>query len=432
MPRQHRQTWIRLATLAGLIVALAASSLSAQEIPYEVKVNYSLAAENYKNEDYEAALPYLRWLLINSPTAYNGERIHRRAVNTYATLATESEDEALQTAYLDSALTLLRTAPTTLKEAGSSFNEARWELDFGNFIERYGNQIADLEDESVDHWVKAYELDPAGLDPYYVRRIVEGYAALDMAGEAADIMDDMEQHYAANAELMTFFDEMRNELFKSPEERIAFLEGELAEAPEDVDLVRELFGIYGAMGMAAKQEEMGAKLLELDPSTETYIELADLKADNADYDAALELYQSAIDLAGEDGELKRDLEFKMAETNYDMGRLQSARTHARNALRLDRSFGQANLLIGDVLVKAVQDSEFEREDRAVYWLAMDYYERAGSADPSLRQRANQKVQQYRQYMPTKEDKFFQGWNEGDEYAINYGRYSWVNETTHVR
>jgi tetratricopeptide (TPR) repeat protein len=424
----------RLSTFAPGVISLllVAGVASAQEIPYEVKVNYSLAAENFKNEDYEAALPYLRWLLENAPTVYNGERIHRRAVRTYAELSQATEDEGLHDTYLDSALIILRTAPTTLQDAGSSFNAARWELDYGNFVERYGNQIDDLEEEPVTHWVSAYKLDPAGLDPYYVRKIVEEYVRLDMVSEAADFMDDAEQHYAANAELMQYFDDKRNELFKSPEERIAFLEGELAERPEDVDLVRELFGIYGAMSMAANQEEMGARLLALDPSTDTYVELADLKAENADYDAALELYSQALELAGEDSELKRDLEFKMAKTNYDMGRLQRARTHARRALSHDSSFGEAYFLIGDVLVKAVQDSEFEREDRAVYWLAMDYWERAAAVDADMRSRATRKVRQYTQYMPTKEDKFFQGWDEGDEYTIDYGRYDWVGETTHIR
>jgi len=412
-----------------LISGLAA----AQEIPYEVKVNYSLAAENFKNEDYVSALPYLRWLLENAPTVYNGERIHRRAVDTYAALSLASDDDAVKAANLDTALIILRTGPTTLKDADAPFNEARWELDFGNFIERYGNSIANLEDTAVDHWLRAYQIDPAGLDPYYVRKIVEGYAGTDMAREAADFMDDAEQHYASNADLMDFFDTMRNELFKSPEERIEFLEGELVDEPDNIDLVRELFGIYGAMSMATEQEKMGVLLLELDPSTDTYVELGDIKNANADYDAALELYAQALKGVSEDNaELKRDLEYKMAKTNLDIGKLQSARVHARRALTHDRSFGKAYLLIGDVLVKAVQDSEFEREDRAVYWLAMDYYERAASVDADQRTTARRKVKQYTGYIPTREDKFFQGWNEGDEYKVDYGRYAWVNETTHVR
>jgi tetratricopeptide (TPR) repeat protein len=245
-------------------------------------------------------------------------------------------------------------------------------------------------------------------------------------------MDSAEQHFASDPELMAFFDETRNELFKSPEERIAYLEQELAEDPENAEIVRELFGIYGALDMAAKQEEMGARLLELDPTVETFVQVADIKNEDANYQGAIDLYDQALSLAGEDNTLRRDLEYKIARAYYDMGQLQSARSHARSAVRYDNSFCEGYFLIGDVLAKAVQDSEFEREDRAVYWLAMDYWDRAASAGSDCRTRARQKVQQYAQYMPTKEDKFFKGWNEGDEYTIDYGRYSWVGESTHVR
>ena len=159
MPRHHQRMWIQQIAVTGFVLLLAISTATAQEIPYEVKVNYSLAAENFKNQDYESALPYIRWLLVNAPTVYNGERIHRRAVDTYAALSDASEDEDLKAAYLDTALIILRTGPTTLKDADAPLNEARWELDFGNFIERHGNSITDLEDTSVDHWLLAYKLD---------------------------------------------------------------------------------------------------------------------------------------------------------------------------------------------------------------------------------------------------------------------------------
>ena len=37
------------------------------------------------------------------------------------------------------------------------------------------------------------------------------------------------------------------------------------EDPDNIELVTELFEIYGAMEMGEQREEMGARLLELDP-----------------------------------------------------------------------------------------------------------------------------------------------------------------------
>jgi hypothetical protein len=132
------------------------------------------------------------------------------------------------------------------------------------------------------------------------------------------------------------------------------------------------------------------------------------------------------------GTTRRDIEFKMAVSNYELGRLESAKLHAVRAINEDKKYGSAYILIGDILVKAVSESEFERKDKAVYWLAMDYYEMAASVDPSVRESARDKVERYKAYMPTDEEKFFAGWHTGEEYAVDYGRYTWVDETTEVR
>ena len=77
---------------------------------------------------------------------------------------------------------------------------------------------------------------------------------------------------------------------------------------------------------------------------------------------------------------------------------------------------------------------FEREDRAVYWLAADYFDRAASrADTdTYRNQARQRASDIRRFFPTAEDKFFKNWTAGDRYTIDYGCYTWVGETTTVR
>jgi tetratricopeptide (TPR) repeat protein len=423
---------LRNLALTGLLISsLAVTALQAQEIPYEVKVNYSLAAENYKNGDYESALPYLRWLLENAPTLYNGERIHRRAVRTYEELAGATEDEELKTTYLDSALYILDTTVAKFEDAEADIDVAQWELDYGNFLVAHRHEIPNLEEEAVDHFRRSYELNPAETDPYYIRLITQEYARRDLRQDAINFMDEAEQHFQGNEELLTFFDSVRNQLFKSPDERYDFLETQLAKNPGDPGIVREQFDIARQMGWAERVEEKGTLLLEVDPSVDTYREMAKMKKGNADYRSSLELNTKALELA-EDEETKRDIEYDIALTHYDTGNLSAARTHARRALRHDPNMGNAYILIGDILAKAVQESAFEREDKAVYWLALDYYERARSVDSSVSQEANSRIQRYRQYMPTKEEKFFKGWKEGDSYTIDYGRYAWINETTHVR
>lgn len=423
---------LRTLTLASLlVVALKVTPSRAQEIPYEVKVNYSLAAENFKNGDYEAALPYLRWLIKNAPTLYNGERIHRRAVKTYEELAGATDDPDLKVAYLDSALYILDTTVAKLQDADAEIDVAQWELDYGNFLVAHRDEISDVKEEAVDHFVKAYNMNPAETDPYYIRLIVQEYARLDRREEAINFMEEAEQHFQGNEELLGFFDKVRNQLFKSPEERMAWLEKQLKDDSTNVDIARELWGIYKALNLSQKAQAMGKRILKLDPTTDTYRSVAKTEQENGNYKESLRLNEKALELAN-DEKVKRDIEYDIAFTYYDAGNLPAARTHARRALSHDPNFGNAYLLIGDVLAKAVQESSFDREDKAVYWLALDYYERAASVDRDVAKEASNRIRRYSQYMPTKEEKFFKGWKEGDPYKIDYGRYAWVDETTHVR
>jgi tetratricopeptide (TPR) repeat protein len=121
-----------------------------------------------------------------------------------------------------------------------------------------------------------------------------------------------------------------------------------------------------------------------------------------------------------------------------LGRLANARTQFRKALDADPSFGEALIGIGDLIVTQVAEcggSQMSREDQAVYWLAADYYERAKSADPSVAQTANVKMQSIRSYYPDSEAIFFMDLERGDSYNISRAGscYSWIgNETTTVR
>jgi tetratricopeptide (TPR) repeat protein len=127
--------------------------------------------------------------------------------------------------------------------------------------------------------------------------------------------------------------------------------------------------------------------------------------------------------------------YNLGLASRQQGRLQQARTYLRRALAADPSFGNAIIEIATVYAEAIRDcggSEMAREDRAVYWLVADYLERARSVDSSLAGTVSRTIQQYKPFFPSAEDLFFKGWTAGDDYPVNYGCYSWMNETTKVR
>ena len=86
-------------------------------------------------------------------------------------------------------------------------------------------------------------------------------------------------------------------------------------------------------------------------------------------------------------------------------------------------------MIGDMIAGSSScGGEDACKQKAIYWLAVDYYNRAKSIDPSVAGKANQKIATYKKYFPTKEDCFFGGTKAGD--VINIG--CWIGESTKAR
>ncbi len=424
--------------LLGLLAVTGPASKTAlaqvEGVSQEVLIHYSLAAESYKNQQYEDARPHLRWLMNNAASAYNGRRVFDRAYNTYAELAKVAPDSETKAALLDTCLQVLETAPDSLRGT-SGFNEADWLVRYGDYLRdneaMFSEHGVDVEERSTELYREAFELAPQDIDTYYVRLVAMHYSSTGRKDEAVAFMDLAEAEYAGDPTTIDYFDTIRNSLFKSPAERMAFLEGQLEKDPENLELVSELFDIYRNVEDTDKMEEIGARLLEMDPTARVFRLLAEVQYNQGNYEQALELNNKALEIAESDDE-RRDIHYNLGLSLYELGRLPQARREAERALRIDPSFGVAELLIGDVYVRAVEGSNFERTDKAVYWLAADHYRQAIQRNPDLRNQANQKINQYRRFFPDQEEKFFEGWTSGQEYRIDYDRYSWISRTTTVR
>lgn len=417
----------------GAGFAQPAQAQSEEISDQDKKVHYSLYYEDFKNQNFESALPNLKWIIEKVP-AYpsNDDRNFERLAETYAGIAGNAESEELKKAYLDSALAVFDMAGPTLQEAGADFDEVDWLIKKGRFIQEHSESLPDAASNLGGIYLAAYETAGCEMDPYYVRVIIDNHVRSDQKQQAVDLMDEAEACYSDNAEMMTYITEVRNTIFESPDERMAFLEDRLEKNPEDIEIVSELFEIYLQLGERDKAAELGQTLLAMQPTARTYRLLAKMHLEDGEAAEALELYEKALELPGAE-ELRRDIYFNMGIAQQQMGRLQNARADFRRSLEEDPSFGQAHIAIGDLYVTAVSEcGSFERDDRAVYWLAVDYYERAKATDPNLASQANQKISTYRRTFPDQEMLFFKNWEPGQSITINYGCYSWIGETTTVR
>jgi tetratricopeptide (TPR) repeat protein len=424
--------WLAVSVQAQPVAAQAATTPSEQEI----QRNYSLYFEDFRNGNFERAMPFLNWILKHAPAfPRDDDRNFRRAIEGYEALAKNATDPAMRRAYLDSALVVMDAAVPTLKKAGAEVDEFVWTVERGRFIHTHAEHFPDRTDEIVDFYRQAYQMAPEKLDVFYVQFIISDYLRKEDRDGVLAFMAEAEQKYTESAELNDYILQVRDSLFRNPADRIEWLEGRLADSPDDMELINELFRLYEREKDREGMRRLGNRILQMEPSARTFQLLARMYLEDGETARAIELFERALAMGnGLEARELRDLHYNMGVALQEQNRLQQARTSFRRALEADPSFGQAYLNIGDLYVTQVSAcGSFDRRDRAVYWLAVDMYERARAVDSSVASAAAQKIASYRRFFPTADDIFYEpSWTEGGSLRINYGCYAWINESTTVR
>lgn len=146
------------------------------------------------------------------------------------------------------------------------------------------------------------------------------------------------------------------------------------------------------------------------------------------YQDAVGFFKQALEM-NENEEKASDYHIALASAHSSMGSYSAARTEARKAAKLKSGYGLPYIMIGDWIASSSNcGGEDACAQKAIYWLAVDYYNKAKSVDPSVTSTANQKIATYKKYFPTKEDCFFGGTKEGDMVSIG----CWIGESTKAR
>jgi len=199
----------------------------------------------------------------------------------------------------------------------------------------------------------------------------------------------------------------------------------------NVELLKKITTIMGDED--CQQQPLYARASEslyaIEPSAEAAYNLARLFKSQNKSDKAIEYYQKAID--GQDNnEVKAEyyLEFASFHLNA-LSNKQEARKNALKALELNPNMGLAYILIGNAYAgSSSQCGSNAVEKGSVYWAAVDKYQKAKSVDPSVADRANKLIDQYKKYFPNQEEAFFHGLTDGGSYTVG----CWINESTTVR
>lgn len=446
----HKQNIMKkLILVTGLLLALTASAFAQggeAEPPYGMGhlEAYSLFYENYRTGDYEMALTFGEWMLEAKPREIQGhssfslDRQFERLIDIYAGLGEQESDPTGRREYYQKALGVYDLAMETF--SGEEIDEFRWITRKGRFYQENRDYIEDAMTKAYEQYRIAYEMDPERFvqtaDGYYARILLDHVAGAGDQDEALAIIEQMEP--LASESLQAAIDEARNGLFSDPAERVLFLEEQLADSESPEEILQELAGLYDQLEDREKATETANRLYNLNPDFENTMAMAELALSNAQNSEALRYLNEAEEKAESDAH-RANVLLKIADVQQQQDNLQQARQTARRVLQIDENSGDAYMRLASVYAAAVNQCTsgrtMERKDRTVYWLVLDYLNRARQASPALSSSVNRQISSYEAVKPSTEDKFFSGWEDGSSFRIDESVdpcYGWINESTTVR
>jgi hypothetical protein len=120
--------------------------------------------------------------------------------------------------------------------------------------------------------------------------------------------------------------------------------------------------------------------------------------------------------------------------------LSTAKRYVQDALAIDANDGAAYIkmatIYGAAVTQCTEDRTLEAADKVVYWLVIDYLNKAKQIDPSVANTVNRQLSSFEEVTPNSEDKFFTlNLENGQTIRVDGSLnscYSFINESTTVR
>lgn len=406
---------------------------------------YSIFYENYRSGDYEFALNYGRWMACAKPEKLEGNprfsllTQYERLVTIYEEIGRSKEDPTKKTAYID-------TASALLNEAIELFGDdpkAKFDLIFtrGRFYQQNYNNIDDGLQKAYTDYEQLFQLNPERAvsmgDGYYLRQALNNIIEQGRTEDAQAFIDNVKPH--AKGDALEFIEEKQQEILGSPEEQIAYFSPLVEKEPDNIEAWKALESAYESLDNREKLQEVKLKINELEPTYESALDLAEFARSNANYSTAVKYYKQALDRASDDAQ-KKDLYLRLADMNINLEQLSTAKSYVQDALAIDPNDGRAYIkmatIYGTAVTQCTEGRKLEAQDKVVYWLVIDYLNKAKNIDPSVANIVNQQLSTYEAVAPNSEDKFFTlSLENGQKVTVDGSLnscYSWINETTTVR
>jgi len=168
---------------------------------------------------------------------------------------------------------------------------------------------------------------------------------------------------------------------------------------------------------------------KLNPSADISAEIAKHYIRNDNYNNALEYILKSYELEN-NPELKAQYALQIAVIYCSkLSDYKSSAEFAIKATGFKPDWADPYFVLATAYIEGIKecsDDQFERS--AIYWLAVDIMEKAVQVDPSVADKAQNYIQDYSKYYPSKEECFFRSLGQGNNYKFG----CWINTGTTVK
>ena len=202
--------------------------------------------------------------------------------------------------------------------------------------------------------------------------------------------------------------------------------------PEDLDLAKNVVRMMGMTEGCTDNDlflQAVTTTYQKEPSYTSAYYLYKLYAGRADMENAIKYMEEAVNYPESDNATDAAYLYELATFCFKNGNTAKAYASAQKSVELDSAFaGKAYMLMGTIWGSVVCSGN-DIEQRAKYWVAVDYMNKAKAADEALADDANNYIRQYAAYYPQTAEAFMYDVTDGQSYTVSCGG---MRATTTVR
>lgn len=429
---------MRIVSLITLIIGISAGAFAqgdgankygaTPEIQEKCKNNLSLYRE-YRDQDLiKDALPYWRKAVQLCPKA--AKTLYTDGVDFYQFMIKNTEDEVLKNGYID---TLLWVYDQRIEHYGQEgFVLGLKGVDMMRFRPEKAEDAEKVLRRSVE--LQKHKTDALVLSRFY-QTIYELYR--DGKADRSDLMtefmpvleyieynvqnieDDRKRgrYEKARENLYTFFVKIADDC----EKVVEILSEKLNEEPDNIEQNEKVLKVLNEADCTESDFylEVAERVYQNSPTHDAAYSIGMRKLANKEYGEARKYFEEAVELCSSGKCTKMEQYLRRAgQVAVIQGQYTTARSFASRMLKVNPKSGDAYMLHGDAIAgssKACDDGKLGA--KSVFWLAVDYYQRAKSVDPGVAEKANRQIATYSKYFPDKETLFFNTVQEGQMYTV---------------